>query len=90
MMPGKLSSTCQKVVPVKTETDCMSIFITLSNVTYITNCQNVDSYPIFIYIMPHSDLPAQVLWSDDADGDGFSNDSEIKMGTDPVDPKSHP
>jgi len=35
-------------------------------------------------------LPAEIHWTDDADGDGFSNDSEVKIGTDPLDPASHP
>jgi hypothetical protein len=87
---GRLDNTCTKVVPVKVETDCMSVFITLSKIQYVNNCQPGDSYPVFVYVLPRTDLPFEVHWTEDADGDGFSNDSEIKAGTDPLDPKSHP
>jgi hypothetical protein len=35
-------------------------------------------------------LPVGLLTTDDADGDGFSNETEIKLGTNPADPNSHP
>ena len=87
---GKVDNTCRKIVPVKVETDCLSIFITASVITYVKDCQSTESYPVFLYLMPKTDLPTETHWTDDADGDGFTNDSEVKIGTDPLDPKSHP
>lgn len=87
---GKVDNTCVKIVPIKVTTDCLNIFFTLSKVVYAKDCQSAESYPVFVYVMPRTDLPFQVLWSEDADGDGFSNDSEVKVGTDPLDANSHP
>jgi len=87
---GKVENTCHKIVPVKVETDCLSIFITASIIDYTSNCQPSEAYPVFVYLMPKTDLPLEVHWTDDADGDGFTNESEVKVGTDPLDPKSHP
>jgi hypothetical protein len=87
---GKVDNSCVKIVPIKVETDCLNIFITVSRIVYASNCQPSESYPVFVYLMPRTEMPVGGQWSDDADGDGFSNDSEVKVGTDPLDPKSHP
>ncbi len=87
---GRVDNTCRKIVPIKVETDCLSIFITASNINGKDDCRSDESYPVFAYVMPRSDLPIEARWTDDADADGFSNESEVKVGTDPLDPKAHP
>jgi hypothetical protein len=79
-----------KIVPVRVDTDCMTVTIYYSVFTVKGDCSPVQNFPVFVYIYPKTNLPLVLLTTDDADGDGFSNDTEIKLGTDPLDPKSHP
>jgi hypothetical protein len=87
---GKVGDTCRKILPVNVETDCLSIFVTGSIIQYKKDCRSDESYPVFVYLMPKSDLPFDVRWTEDADGDGFTNESEVKVETDPLDALSHP
>jgi hypothetical protein len=87
---GQIENSCRKYAPAKVETDCMSITIYFS--TWLTKgpCEAAQGIPVFVYIYPKTNLPIGLLTTDDVDGDGFSNETEVKLGTDPADPKSHP
>jgi len=87
---GTLESSCRRIVPARMDTDCLNVTIYYSSFLLKGDCTPMQVNPVFVYIYPKTNLPLGVLTTDDADGDGFSNDTEIKLGTDPLDPNSHP
>jgi hypothetical protein len=88
--PFKIENSCQRVIPIPMKTDCLTVTFSFSMLWFKKDCTQKADYPVYIYIYPKTNLPMEVKWDDDADGDGFSNESEISVGTDPLDPNSKP
>ncbi len=90
--PFKNENACQRLVPALTpmQTDCLRITFRFSHFWFKKDCETRTEYPVYVFIYPKTSLPMETQWTDDPDGDGISNESEITVGTDPMDASSKP
>jgi len=88
----KLNSTCERYLPavVPMETDCLTVTTRITHFAFNKDCQPSSENVVFVFIYPKTALPMGLVWTDDPDKDGFTNESEIKVGTDPMDANSKP
>jgi hypothetical protein len=90
--PFKVENTCQRLVPALTamQTDCLKVTFRFSHFWFKKDCESRTEYVVYVFIYPKTNLHMDNQWTDDPDGDGISNESEITVGTDPMDPNSKP
>lgn len=88
----KVENSCQRILPalVPMQTDCLKVVFRSTQFWFKKNCESRTEYVVYVYIYPKTNLPIEHQWTDDPDGDGISNESEITVGTDPMDPASKP
>lgn len=86
------NNTCEVLTAAVTpmETDCLKVTFYFTHIRYQKDCQDRLDNPVFVYIYPKTELPIELKWTDDADKDGISNESEVAVGTDPMDANSKP
>jgi hypothetical protein len=90
--PFKVENTCQRLVPALSamQTDCLKVSFRFSHFWFKKDCSTATDYVVYVFLYPKTSLPMDNQWTDDPDGDGISNESEITVGTDPMDANSKP
>jgi len=86
----KIDNTCHKTLALGMETDCLKVFWDFTQFWLQKDCQTANECVVYVFIYPKTQLPIDGKWLEDADKDGFSNESETKVGTDPLDANAHP
>lgn len=84
LFPIKNENSCHQIVFSSMKTDCLSVKVWMSQWNETKDCESHVTYPVFILIYPRTTLPVSVDWTFDADDDGISNESALKLGRDPM------
>lgn len=83
----EVKESCLRILPARVTTDCLTLFLQLSAFRS-GDCGPTQDVQVQLFILPKTPLPIEGRWTDDTDGDGLSDESEKKLGTDPLDASS--